>query len=262
MSLPVYLKNKLGISLSEANIIVKHVRKFASFKENIELFTAQLTIYLDMDGVITDFYSAQRECVKNNIDKIYSNPKFSPIIREEIVNTLFKDVREGNTNSFFKNKVNVYINKSGSNIVTEIYSNFQKVFIEEGYFKKLKVLKNFDILALYLIKLKRRIPNLKLKILSSTGEYVSHNEVLSQKLNWLNTYQNKLSLDFDGFNMVSDKSMKKNLANSSSILIDDDIYNCLEFEEAGGYSIFYDFNNPQDAIDDIENIVKNLVKKK
>jgi 5'(3')-deoxyribonucleotidase len=125
-------------------------------------------------------------------------------------------------------------------------NKFYDIFIDMEYIKNLKLLPSFKNLAKELLLLQDK-HNVFFYITSTTRS----NKEIVQRSRWLNS----IVLPIDYGTYFSNYKKNKSNINSSCILIDSDINNCLLFEEQGSYSILYN-NNPQDCIDKLEAIIK------
>lgn len=251
MTLSKYLISKLSLFKEEADILVKHVRKYySSLKRLREFSNKNITIYLSMDGVVADIDTAESDCLRENIDRIYPKKDIQSIKKYQIVLALIKDIRNGTTYSPFSEvSINNYLeNKSFSNMssVEKIMNKFYDIFIDKDYIKNLKILPSFKYLANELLLLQNKY-NIFFHITNSTR---STKEII-QRSNWLSS--NVLPIEY-GTYFSNFKNNKSNI-NSSCILIDSDINNCLLFEEQGSYSTLYN-NDPQDCIKKLEAIIK------
>lgn len=251
MTLSKYLVNKLSLFKEEADTVVKYIRKYySSLKRLREFSNKNIIIYLSMDGVIADINTAESDCLRENIDRIYFKKDIQSIKRYQMVSALLKDIRNGTNHSPFPQvSIDKYINNEDSNTINsveKIMNKFYDLFIEKEYIKNLKILPSFKNLAKELLLLQNKY-SIFFYITNSTR---STTEII-QRSKWVSN--NVIPIEYGTYF----SNFKKNTSNinSSCILIDSDINNCLLFEEEGSYSILYN-NDPQDCINKLEAIIK------
>jgi hypothetical protein len=92
--------------------------------------------------------------------------------------------------------------------------------------------------------------SIKIEMLTSSGGKKFHTQVAEQKAVWLNAH------DFPWkANVVAGRSLKKNYATPTSLIIDD-TYDVIEaFDLAGGIAIWHNEHDVDATIDSLENLI-------
>jgi hypothetical protein len=98
-----------------------------------------------------------------------------------------------------------------------------------------------------------RSTKLPVEILSSSGGIKFHGEVTSQKIKWLKSH----NIDYKA-NIVPGRKYKSEYANHSTILIDDNEDNILNFNKAGGHGILH--KNLGKTLDTLKKLLDNSTK--
>jgi 5'(3')-deoxyribonucleotidase len=106
-----------------------------------------------------------------------------------------------------------------------------KDFIKNHEFAVLETMPDTKTLVDYL---NGKLHNIPKEILSSTAHEDSHENVSRQKIMWLHNHD----IDWPQ-NFVPGKKHKKEYAESGSILIDDDLQNIQDWNDAGGIGIHH-----------------------
>jgi hypothetical protein len=259
MKLSEFLIRKLSILKEEADLLVKHIRKFYNLKKFREFYGDKdsISIYLSMDNVISDTITAESDCLRKNIDSIYPKIGLAPLQKYRMVVDLLSDIRTGDHKSVFsQSSINEYVENKKNNIKSEnkssvekIMDNFYKFFIRDGYINNLKVLDSFKTLNKGLIELSKIYPNIKIGVINYLHSNQSVIEI-RQRIDWLNSNTNYSE------NIRFIKDSKSLSADPYSILIDSDITDCLLFEDKGGHTILYDSDKPEECIKQLKTIIE------
>jgi len=147
------------------------------------------TIYLDMDGVLCDFYNAYKQ--RFGIDPTQ----------------LHGSVPKKEKGTFRKNF---------------------SVFIEEEGFATLPSLNGWT----EIVRMCDTYKDVEKKILTSSGNQESNEEISRQKKSWLWDH----CIDYECV-VVPGKRFKKDYAKKTALLIDDTLTNCQTFRDNGGVAI-------------------------
>ena len=265
MKLSEFLIRKLSILKEEADLLVKHIRKFYSLKKFREFDTDKnsISIYLSMDNVIADTITAESDCLRKNVDFIYPKKDLASLKKYRMVLELLSDVRTGDHNSVFsQSSIDEYVENKKNNIKSEnkssvekIMDNFYKFFIRDGYITNLKVLNSFRTLNKGLMELSKTYPNIKIGVINYLHSNQSVTEI-RQRIDWLDSNTNYSK------NIRLIKDSESLFADPYSILIDSDINDCLLFEDKGGHTILYESDKPEECIEQLKTIIEEHFKKK
>ena len=206
-------------------------KMFKHYMESVNQ-SSPIIIYVDMDGVLADLFGELNSFVENNYEDIFKQPEtvsLNMLSKQEKINIL-------------KNIFSKKTDQISNNQRDKIKSIYWQKFIEEKCFEKLEVMSQVKILSHTLKEIKQKYPETRIEILGSTGHHINHHVTIEQKKKWLETNKDKIDISFDRYNFVPGKKLKQGYASRNTILIDDTLSNCQEFNNGGGKSFHVDKN--------------------
>ena len=129
---------------------------------------------------------------------------------------------------------------------------FSDLVFNDKIFEDLEWQENGQDFYNYLLTL--QTPNINIEILSSLGspgDILRQQVIANQKTTWL--LKNDINIHR---NFTVHKGKKKLFATPNSILIDDTAQNIYDFQEMGGFALYYDHTKPNDN----KTIIKLLIQ--
>ena len=206
-----------------------------------------IIIYVDIDGVLADLNGEQISFIVKNYEDIFKQSETISL------NMLSKKEKINILKNIFSKKIYKITNEQRD----KVKSIYWQKFIDNKCFEKLKVLSQVKILSHTLKEIKQKYPDIRIEILGSTGHHINHHVTIEQKKKWLEINKDKININFDKYNFVPGKKLKQGYASRNTILIDDTLSNCQEFNNGGGKSFHVD-KNMNELTEKLEIYIKKI----